>query len=361
METVQRNVVVLGWNATGKTGICKRFVGGTQRFDDGYVPTYENSFAKVYRHKGQDVELFIKDTQGLNDQELFRNEYGLGFHGYILVYNVRSKRSFDALKTVNQKLVNLTGTNKVPRVLVGNKAEKDMPASERQVPTGVGRALAEDWGCAFTECSAASNFNTENVFKLLLDEIEEALLPTEDDSHMNCLVTLFRRCFEAESSPSLILKLVTNTLTICTFAFGLSLLILGVAIGLQTATSGGASFGYIAFGFGLVTVVLSVLGRYGVYKQNRELIRTFSVSLIALVLIELTVVFMTFNTEDAIKHHQVLAFTWAGLGWILQCLGSWFAFKYQRKLQQLQYLGLESVREQQSSLQQQAAYYRMDP
>jgi hypothetical protein len=82
------------------------------------------------------------------------------------------------------------------------------------------------------------------------------------------------------------------------------------------------------------------------------------VSLIALVLIELTVMFMTFNTEDAIKYHQVLAFTWAGLGWILQILGSWFAFKYQRKLQQLQYLGLESVREQQTAVQQQATYYR---
>jgi Ras family protein len=133
---IQRNVVILGWNAVGKTAICKRFT--SDRFDDSYVPTFENSFSKVYRFKNQDVEIFIKDTQGLSDQEVFRNEYGLGFHGYILAYSVRSKRSFEILKTINQKLLNLTGYDKVPRVLVGNKADRDMLSSERQISMAQG-------------------------------------------------------------------------------------------------------------------------------------------------------------------------------------------------------------------------------
>lgn len=126
----QRNIVVLGFSMVsalkmcaafssrgcvaqvGKTAICLRFVN--DRFDErcecaifaavarfvepskrcADEPTYESSYSKNWRHKGQDVECIIKDTQGLvslqtcpdllnndscsqSDQEIFRNEYGL--------------------------------------------------------------------------------------------------------------------------------------------------------------------------------------------------------------------------------------------------------------------------------------------
>ena len=104
-------------------------------------PTYESSYSRTVRHNGQDTELVIKDTQGLvrtlrstlllifarsvaqSDQEIFRNEYGLGYHGYVLVYSISSRRSLEILKSINMKLLNLTGSNNVPRVLVGNKAD----------------------------------------------------------------------------------------------------------------------------------------------------------------------------------------------------------------------------------------------
>jgi Ras family protein len=54
---------------------------------------------------------------------VFRNEYCLGTHGYILVYSVTSRRSLEKLKSLNSKLVNLMGTDMVPRVLVGNKID----------------------------------------------------------------------------------------------------------------------------------------------------------------------------------------------------------------------------------------------
>lgn len=59
----QRNVVVLGCAAVGKTALCLRFVN--DRFDERYDPTYENSFYKKCQYKGRDFECTIKDTQGL--------------------------------------------------------------------------------------------------------------------------------------------------------------------------------------------------------------------------------------------------------------------------------------------------------
>jgi len=99
----QRNVVVLGFSMVGKTAICVRYTN--DRFDDRYEPTYENSFSKVIPYKSQEVELMIKDTQGLSDEDIFRNEYGLGYHGYVLVYSISSLRSLETLKGINMKLL----------------------------------------------------------------------------------------------------------------------------------------------------------------------------------------------------------------------------------------------------------------
>lgn len=111
----QRNIVVLGFSMVGKTAICVRFA--KDRFDETYEPTYENSWYKDYKYKGQEVECIIKDTQGLSDQEIFRHEYGLGYHGYILVYSISSHRSLETLKGIHEKLLNLTVNTKIPRVL----------------------------------------------------------------------------------------------------------------------------------------------------------------------------------------------------------------------------------------------------
>lgn len=159
----QRNLCVLGATMVGKTSICTRFI--SDRFHDTYEPTYETSITHNYVYQGQEYELGIKDTQGLSDSD-FRNEYCLGYHGYILVYSVASRRSLELLEGMNTKLLNLTGSNNLPRVVVGSKSDK-----ERQVSVAEGRALALRWGCRFVECSAKFNHNTGVVFNSILDEI----------------------------------------------------------------------------------------------------------------------------------------------------------------------------------------------
>jgi Ras family protein len=84
----QRNVAVLGSSQVGKTSTCLRFV--KNQFEEVYNPTYQNSFSKVVKRKGYEIEWLIKDTQGtsfgLSDREIFSPEYSVGYHGYVLVY-----------------------------------------------------------------------------------------------------------------------------------------------------------------------------------------------------------------------------------------------------------------------------------
>lgn len=43
-------------------------------------------------------------------------------HGYVLVYSIGSRASFDKLKLINEKLLNMLGS-KPPRVLVGSMSD----------------------------------------------------------------------------------------------------------------------------------------------------------------------------------------------------------------------------------------------
>lgn len=147
----------------------------------------------------------------------------------MLVYSISSRRSLETLKSINLKLLNLTGTSNVPRVLVGNKADleqenlrfvalwlsfSDSPSLVvlswslslcSEVTTAQGQALAAEWGCAFVECSAKIDHNigstiplcstqlltrcwlfvADMVFSRLLDEIDKVYEP-EPDAGARC-------------------------------------------------------------------------------------------------------------------------------------------------------------------------------
>jgi Ras family protein len=54
----------------------------------------------------------------------FSQAASVGVHGYVLVYSIGSRTSFEKLKLINEKLVNMLGS-KPPRVLVGSMSDLD--------------------------------------------------------------------------------------------------------------------------------------------------------------------------------------------------------------------------------------------
>jgi len=336
----QRNVVVLGYNMVGKTAVCLRFVN--DRFDERYEPTYENSFSKIYNHKGQDIDIVIKDTQGLSDQEIFRNEYGLGYHGYVLVYSVSSMHSLEALKSINQKLMNLTGTTDVPRVLVGNKADM-ADENLRQVTTLQGQALADKWGIPFVECSAKFNHNIDVIFKLLLDEISKA---SEPDS---AFTFPSGRCFDlccglcvssnnaekdndgfGQSSSSSSLggglgssgssrsgfsyvsdnprfETLASAVVLLTMLFGVAAILFGIVVGVKQSSHEGELLTYTLLGFGVVVFVVSVLGMIGVKQSSPEFLQVYCVSLTIILVTQIVVWIILFTNLQLFESYSLQA------------------------------------------------------
>jgi Ras family protein len=82
-------------------------------------------------------------------------------NGYVLVYSISSKSSFDMIKIIRDKILDFTGLETVPCVIVGNKSDLNI---QRQVTTQEGLDLAQQWNCPFVETSAKHD---ENVCKFI--------------------------------------------------------------------------------------------------------------------------------------------------------------------------------------------------
>lgn len=108
----------------------------------------------------------------------------IGIHGYMLVYSIASRASFDMITIIRDKILNATGADTLPMVIVGNKADLD---SQRQVSTEEGQQLAESFGAAFVETSAKSNRNVDKAFEALIAQIDSTSSdPSKDKGCLIC-------------------------------------------------------------------------------------------------------------------------------------------------------------------------------
>ncbi|KAF9583708.1 GTP-binding protein [Lunasporangiospora selenospora] len=177
-----RRIALLGSRAVGKSSMTIQFVENV--FVDSYYPTIENTFTKVISHQGQEYTAEIIDTAGQDEFSIFNGKHALDIHGYILVYSVTSKLSFDMIKIIRDKILNYTGTDWVPIVIVGNKSDLH---GQRQISTEEGEELAARWNCQSCESSAKHNENIGRVFELMIGEIEKSTnVPEEPKSE--CLI-----------------------------------------------------------------------------------------------------------------------------------------------------------------------------
>ncbi|CAG8493280.1 2197_t:CDS:10 [Cetraspora pellucida] len=176
-------LVLLNWLLSkGKSSLTIQFV--ENHFVDSYYPTIENTFNKVIRYRGQEIAAEIIDTAGQDEHSILNSTHGVGIHGYILVYSITSRQSFEMVKIIRDKILNFTGRESVPIVLVGNKTDLHL---QRQVAPEEGRDLASLWHCAWTEASAKHNENITRIFELMISEIEKNLNPNGEEQS-NCIV-----------------------------------------------------------------------------------------------------------------------------------------------------------------------------
>ncbi|XP_054160781.1 GTP-binding protein Rheb-like [Oppia nitens] len=178
MPTKQRKIALMGYRSVGKSSLTIQFVDG--QFVESYDPTIENTFVKNVKLRGQDYGLRLVDTAGQDEYSIFPQAYAIDIHGYCLVYSINNMKSFDVVRVIYEKLLDMTGKVHVPIILVGNKLDLQ---HERVVSVEMGKELANKMKADFVEVSAKDNGAVIDLFNKLIISIEKGGHDTTDGSN----------------------------------------------------------------------------------------------------------------------------------------------------------------------------------
>jgi len=176
----KRKIAVLGSRSVGKSSLVVQFVDG--HFVESYYPTIESTFTKSIKYNGVEYDCDIIDTAGQDEYSILNSKHAIGIHGYILVYSVASRPSFDMVQTVHEKILDYSGAQHIPCVVVGQKSDLQKASySNRQIQTEEGEKMAKSLGSAYVETSARQNLNVAKVFDLCLAEIQKSTDPAPEN------------------------------------------------------------------------------------------------------------------------------------------------------------------------------------
>ncbi|AET40108.1 Ras family protein Ecym_5349 [Eremothecium cymbalariae DBVPG len=152
-------LVVVGGGGVGKSALTIQLI--QSHFVDEYDPTIEDSYRKQVVIDGQVSILDILDTAGQEEYSAMREQYMRTGEGFLLVYSVTSRTSFEELMTYYQQILRVKDVDYVPIFVVGNKSDLE---DERQVSYEEGVNLAKHFNASFLETSAKQAINVEDSF-----------------------------------------------------------------------------------------------------------------------------------------------------------------------------------------------------
>ncbi|OAA73327.1 Small GTPase superfamily, Ras type [Cordyceps fumosorosea ARSEF 2679] len=188
------SITICGDGGCGKSSITLRLV--RSQWTSDYDPTIEDSYSVSRRVDGAAYTLALTDTAGQEEYRGMWASSNLGADAFLLVYDITSRDSLDALQYFNDlidmeaetRLDNAerarkaglggagaadakrrgagAGPRMVPpvKIVAGNKCDLQQ---SRQVSAAVGLDWARRRGCGFMETSARLEVNIEETFALL--------------------------------------------------------------------------------------------------------------------------------------------------------------------------------------------------
>lgn len=155
-------VAVLGDGGVGKTALAVQFT--LNCFVETYDPTIEDAYRKQLVVDNRMCFVEVIDTAGQEEYATLRDQWVREGQGFILVYSIASRSTFERLETFRQSMRRVKRGDPI-FMLVGNKCDKTY---EREVSKDEGAALARQFGCEFIETSAKTAQNVERLFTNLV-------------------------------------------------------------------------------------------------------------------------------------------------------------------------------------------------
>ncbi|KAF3352393.1 Putative glucan endo-1,3-beta-glucosidase eglC [Verticillium dahliae VDG1] len=220
------SITICGDGGCGKSSITLRLV--RSQWTSEYDPTIEDSYSITRRIDGHTYHLALTDTAGQEEYRGMWASSNLGADAFLLVYDITSKDSLDALQYFNDLIdmeteTRLDNAERARRaglpagysrihpgsgsgaktvapvkIVAGNKCDLQ---ESRVVPAATGLDWARRRGCGFMETSARLEFNIEETFALIVRRVVEARRLAELGLDQSDSMALDRRGMTKPLSP----------------------------------------------------------------------------------------------------------------------------------------------------------------
>ena len=158
-------MIIFGNKYSSKTKLIYQFIK-SRIYPNELEPQVEDIYNVWIKLEGHDYEIAILDTAGEEDYQNMVDcwiEFGEGF---ILLFNIDNKESFEYVKNKYNKIIILK--KEVPILLVGNIMDEK---EERQVSFEDAADFAFSKKIEYIEISIQNNFNCEKPFEIIAKEI----------------------------------------------------------------------------------------------------------------------------------------------------------------------------------------------
>ena len=172
-------IVLVGDSGVGKSSLVLKYTDDV--FNGNYISTIGVDF-KIHNITVDDkkIKLQIWDTAGQERFKSITSSYYKGAHCIIFVCDITDMLSFNNLQTWINEMKHHTGDKYA--CIIGNKYDRvESYGSKREITKETAEEFAKGNNMAYTEVSAKTRYNIDNVFKRIARDLikEHALLNTQ--------------------------------------------------------------------------------------------------------------------------------------------------------------------------------------
>ena len=165
-DAIDIKITVLGNTLVGKSALTYRYI--SNKFPEDHDTTIEDQYKIKSTIEGYQCQIEILDTAGQDDYQSMLDTWISFGEGFVLVYSIDQKESFDVLKDRYERIKRNKEQERVPVIIVGNKCDLE---DRRKVSKEVAQDYAKNEKIQWMEASALKNINVKEAFTAVASEI----------------------------------------------------------------------------------------------------------------------------------------------------------------------------------------------